>query len=369
MNKIIPIIYLLFTLTACQPSHSQQQKEDEAKASVSPITKNVVTVKLAESQRKSFPLQIMATGKVTALTQAKINFKTTGIIAKIMVTNSASVKEGQILAVLDNEQQRIALQQAQDHLQDTKVELNKLLLEFGGKDRDTTSVSNRIMENIKAKSGFTKALTSVKDAQLKLENTYLKAPYTGVIANLKTKAHNPSPTNEPFCTILSREGMVVEVSVLESELSVVSLGQMANVKPLAYSERNYMGKVAEINPVVNEQGLVFIKVRIQNPDQYLLDGMNAQVIIEKNLPPQIVIPKEAVVERSGKKVVFVYENGLAKWNYVTVAHENSQEVSISEGLKAGQKVIIEGNLNLGHDAKVIIDEGMKNEGKNEEMKK
>jgi RND family efflux transporter MFP subunit len=127
---------------------------------------------------------------------------------------------------------------------------------------------------------------------------------------------------------------------------------MAKVKSLAYTERNYVGKVSEINPVVNEQGLVLVKIKIQNPDAYLLEGMNAQVIIEKNLQNQVVIPKEAVVERSGKKVVFVYENGLAKWNYVTVAHENSQEVTISEGLKVGQKVIVEGNLNLGHDAKV-----------------
>jgi RND family efflux transporter MFP subunit len=150
--------------------------------------------------------------------------------------------------------------------------------------------------------------------------------------------------------------MVVEVSILESELSVVTLGQVAKVKSLAYADRNYIGKVSEINPMVNEQGLVLIKVRIQNPDQYLLEGMNAQVIIEKKLQNQIIVPKEAVVERSGKKVVFVYENGFAKWNYVTIAHENSQEVAISEGIKAGQKVIVEGNLNLGHDAKVLINE-------------
>jgi RND family efflux transporter MFP subunit len=357
MNKpILTIFFLTIILSACQSNVSDQQKEEEGKSKVSQTSENVVTVKLAVSKIKSFPLQVMATGKVTALTQAKINFKTTGVIEKIMVANSATVKSGQILAVLDNEQQRIALQQAQDVLQDTRVELNKLLLEFGGKDRDTTSVSNRIMENIKAKSGITKALTNVRDAQLKLENTYLKAPYAGVIANLKTKAYNPTPTTEPFCTILSRDAMIVEVSVLESELGVVMLGQIAKVKSLAYSERNYVGKVSEINPVVNEQGLVLIKVRIQNPDQYLLEGMNAQVIIEKNLQNQIVIPKEAVVERSGKKVVFVYENGLAKWNYVTVAHENSQEVAISEGLKVGQKVIVEGNLNLGHDAKVSVNE-------------
>jgi RND family efflux transporter MFP subunit len=352
LKPTLTIYLLILFLTACQPNNSEQKKEEEGENKISQTSENVVTVKLAESRLKSFPLQVLASGKVTALTQAKINFKVTGIIEKILISNSATVKAGQVLAVLDNEQQRIALQQAQDHLQDTRVEFNKLLLEFGGKDRDTTSVSGRILENIKSKSGLTKAITNVRDAQLKLDNTYLKAPYAGVIANLKTKAYNPTPVTEPFCTILSRESLVVEVSILESELGVITLGQMAKVKSLAYTERSYVGKVSEINPVVNEQGLVLVKIKIQNPDAYLLEGMNAQVIIEKNLQNQVVIPKEAVVERSGKKVVFVYENGLAKWNYVTVAHENSQEVTISEGLKVGQKVIVEGNLNLGHDAKV-----------------
>ena len=150
MQKPILTTYLLFILTACQPNNSIEQKEEEGKSKVSQTSENVVTVKLAASKIKSFPLQVMATGKVTALTQAKINFKTSGVIEKIMVSNSATVKSGQVLAVLDNEQQRIALQQAQDVLQDTRVELNKLLLEFGGKDRDTSSVSNRILENIKA---------------------------------------------------------------------------------------------------------------------------------------------------------------------------------------------------------------------------
>lgn len=354
-NPISPTYLLLFIFTACQPNNSEHVKEEEGKSKITQASDNVVTVKLADCKIKSFPLQIIATGKVSALKQAKINFKTTGFIEKVLVPNSSIVKKGQVLAILDNEQQRIALQQAQDNLQESQVELHRLLLEFGGKDRDTSSVSSRILQNIKAKSGYTKALTNVRDAHLKLGNTFLKAPFAGVITNLKTKAYNPTPTTEPFCTILSRESLVVEVSILESELGIITLGQTAKVKALAYLDKNYEGTVSEINPMVNEHGLILIKIKIKDPDKYLLEGMNVQVIIEKNIKNQIVIPKNAVVERSGKKVVFVYENGFAKWNYVTVDHENSQEVTISEGLKVQQKIIVEGNLNLGHDSKVTLE--------------
>lgn len=354
MRKKVLAIFILFTLTACQ-SNNNEHSSEEAKPKVSSTYENVVAVNVIESKFRSFPLEVITTGKISALTQANISFKTTGVIEKITVSNNTIVKAGQVLAILNNEQELITLQQALDVLQDTRIELNKLLLEFGGKDRDTTSVSKRILENIKSKSGINKALTNVRDARLKLENTYLKAPYMGVIANLKTKAYNPTPTSEPFCTLLNRESLVVESSILESELEAINVGQETRVKSLAYSQKEYIGKVSEINPVVNDQGLISIKVKIQNPDQHLLEGMNAQVIIQKKLQNQIVIPKGAIVERSGKKVVFVYENGFAKWNYVTVSHENSRDVAISEGLKIGQKVIIDGNLNLGHDSKVVIE--------------
>lgn len=352
--KSIFYLFLVLIFSACQNSLREQQIEDEGARQPNLLSTHVIGVQIAESKIQSFPLQVLATGKISALVQAKINFKTPGVIEKIGIKNSSFVEEGQILANLENEQQKIALQQAKDVLQDARLELNRLVLEFGGKDRDTNSVSKRILENIKSKSGLNKALTNLREAQLKLENTYLKAPYAGVIANLKTKAFNPSSTSEPFCTILSKENMAVELSILESELGIISLGQHAKVSSIAFPNRAYKGVVTEINPMVNEQGLILLKVKISNPDQFLLDGMNVQVIIEKILEKQVVIPKEAVVERSGRKVVFVYENGLAKWKYVTVSHENSHEMAISEGLTDGQKVIVKGNLNLGHDAKVEI---------------
>lgn len=354
LQHTILLFFFISIFAACQ-NMSRNEQEAEAIASRSAITaSNVVAVQVTESKIQHFPLQVLTTGKISAFVQTKINFKTTGVIEKILIKNSSFVKEGQLLANLENEQQRIALQQAIDILQDARLELNKLVLEYGGRDRDTNSVSKRILENIKSKSGFNKALTNLQDARLKLENTYIRAPYSGVIANLKTKAFNAASSNEPFCSILSKENMVVEVSILESELGIISLGQRAKIKSLAYPDRIYVGVISEINPWVNEQGLVLLKIKIINPDQFLLEGMNAQVIIEKILEKQVVIPKEAIVDRSGKKVVFVYENGLAKWKYVTISHENSQDVAISQGLSVGQKVIVKGNLNLGHDAHVEI---------------
>jgi hypothetical protein len=128
--------------------------------------------------------------------------------------------------------------------------------------------------------------------------------------------------------------------------------------------------VSAINPVVDDQGLVRIHARIQPDDlrrhaACLLEGMNIRAVLEKRLPNQLVVPKSAVVLRSGKPVVFTYDeaSGLAKWNYVTVLYENDTHAAIGEGLKPGDLVIFEGNLNLDHDARVAVEGKPNNQDK------
>jgi RND family efflux transporter MFP subunit len=350
MIKIFSILILssLFVISCIQ------KKRKEVKEVLNFNSTNENGVFTAISKLKPFPLQLNANGQIKAQNQSQLFFKAMGEIVQINISNNSYVKAGQILAVLDNRQAKVAIQIAKVQLNKANFAINKMILEYGGKDGDTTSVKPRFLENMKLQSGYYEAYTALYTAQLQYDNTYLRAPYAGIVANLKTKAHNQASSSEPFCTVISSNILAAEAFILESELETVQIGQSAKIQPLAYLDKTNFGRVFEINPQVNLQGLVAIKIRINNPDKYLLDGMNAKIVIEKVIPNQIVIPKTAVVERSGRKVVFTYENGLAKWHYVTIAHEKETEVAISEGLKAGEMVITEGNLNLGHDAAVTL---------------
>lgn len=80
--------------------------------------------------------------------------------------------------------------------------------------------------------------------------------------------------------------------------------------------------------------------------------MNCSVTI--NLPSgnTLIVPREALVMRSDRPVVFTLVNDKAKWNYVTVGRTNGKDVEITGGLKAGEQVITSNNLQLAHDAPV-----------------
>jgi hypothetical protein len=112
--------------------------------------------------------------------------------------------------------------------------------------------------------------------------------------------------------------------------------------------------VTEINPAIDKNGMVRVKAVISNPGNKLFEGMNIRVKLQRSLGKQLVIPKEALVLRTNKKVVFIYNDGMAKWVYVQTGLENSTGYVITEGLSEGDSVIYEGNINLAHETPVVI---------------
>ena len=70
------------------------------------------------------------------------------------------------------------------------------------------------------------------------------------------------------------------------------------------------------------------------------------------MPGQLVVPKSAVVLRQVRQVVFTLQGDQAIWNYVQTGLENADTYTILEGLKEGDEIIVTGNVNLAHEAKV-----------------
>ena len=353
------ICYIIQGLTfslilSCSPPKEDRDSIAQADSTLSKVATSVQT---ALAIRKTFVAQTITNGKVLASQEIPLSFQGQGIIENIRIQNGATVKPGQLLATLQNEVQELALREAQLQLDESRVEINDQLITQGGKRGDTASVSREVFAYIKLRSGYNRAMLAVQKARLELDRTFLYAPVAGTVANLTLSAYSPTPSDKPFCTLLNRSNMLVRCPILETELGTVQPGQIARVEPVGIFGATYMARVTDINPIVNAQGLVEVSVSILQPDARLLPGMNVRVLIEKSFSDKLTVSKDAVVERSARKVVFTFKEGLAKWHYVTTGQENDREIVITEGLEAGEEVIIKGNLNLGHDAKVEKDDG------------
>lgn len=347
-------IIALFFLLSCSTAKDERDKNEE-NLIVLPDAPNLVKVTTVEV--KDFNKEIISNGTISARKKADLRFEQSDIIERIYVKNGQQIASGQMIASLNKFKYQSALEQATDNLKRAKLDLQDVLIGQGYKLADSLSVPKSAMELAKVRSGYDNAVIQYGLAERNLKNTVLYAPFAGVVANLQTREHNIPATSEPFCTIINANELYVDFMILESELQQININDKVIVTPISYGDKKTEGQITEINPMVDKNGMVKVKASInQTNDMKLYEGMNIKVHIQHLLTQQLTIPKEALVLRSNKQVVFTLKDGKAQWNYVTTGGENSSEYLIIEGLRAGDSVIYEGNVDLAHETPVEITE-------------
>ncbi len=309
-------------------------------------------------QQKSFKIQSTTTGKLKAQQHTTLHFKAAGTIEQLPIEEGQYIQKGTLVATVEQQALQLQLTQQQITLAEKEFEKKNLLIGSGGEAEVDTSVSPKLLESILLRSGVRSAQQQIKQTQFQIEQTKLYAPFGGVIADLEVEAYQQATMGQKICRLINPYTFEAVFQLTEAEALAVKIGQAVKVIPLANTNTSYPATIHIINPVVNEQGLVEVRAKLQKKGRKkLLDGMSVKVQIERQIPNQLVVPKEALVLRSGKSVIFTYDEkeGLAKWKYVTVAHENESELAISEGLTKDDLVIVKGNLNLSHDAQVEVE--------------
>lgn len=348
--RLIASVILSAGLTSCGSSSDSDHSDTDSVATVLPSKiAEVKTVKLAP---KMFSHETMSNGKVSAHDFADLNFSASdAVIDRILVKNGQHVKKGQAIASLDKFKLENTLKQNLNDLEKARLELADVLIGQGYDPEKPGEVPAEVMKLARLRSGLDQAETVLQQTRRDIDNATLTAPFDGVVANLFQKVHNRPDNSKPFCRIVASGGMDVEFKILESELSVIRPGDKVTVTSFSTGETSD-GTVSEINPVVNEDGLVTVRASVSGSG--LFDGMNVKVSVKRDLENTLVVPKTAVVLRTGKQVVFTHENGKAMWNYVTTGLENMSEYIITDGLTEGMEVIYDGNVNLAHESPVTV---------------
>lgn len=347
-------------LITCLTLHSCKNGTSEAKTNAETGTilgKEKPRVSVLELKTSTFYKEILSNGKLYALRKADLKFRVSEEIEKIHITNGDVVQKNMVLAIVNNFSFNNQLQRALVQYDKARTEMQDVLIGQGLNINDSARIAPQVWKIAAAKSGFTDAAINLQSAQYNFENTALRAPFSGVVANLKLKEHAMVSTAETFCTLIDNSVFNAEFQVLESEIGNVTMGEQVVLIPFSSDSVPHKGMVTEINPLIDENGLVTVKAQINNTGNKLYEGMNVRIRIRKACPGKLIVPKQAVLQRQGKQVVFTLEDGRAIWNYVTVGDENSEYYTITEGLKPGMKVIVSNNLNLGHDAEVEVSNG------------
>ena len=343
-------LLLAISFTACS-GEKKETTEKEGVETVLPSLPNEVTVMPLKKQ--VFNHELISNGKVTAQDYADLYFRTSEVVANVWVKNGDIVRKGQKIAQLDLFKLNNTLVQNKNSLAQATLEMQDVLIGQGYAPDNLKVIPADVLELAKVKSWYEQSKAQYESAQYDMEQATLTAPFDGVIANLFEKRYNMPKTSEPFCRVIHTGNMEVDFTVLENELPLLKVGDKVEITPYASAAGVRQGSISEINPLVDENGMVRIKARV-NGSNKLFDGMNVRVGVKRSVGEQLVIPKTAVVLRSGKQVVFTLKEGKAMWNYVHTGLENMEEYTITDGLEEGMEVITTGNVNLAHEAPVRV---------------
>lgn len=353
--KFSIIIILFIFAISCKPKEETNFGSETGKL-VSESDPTEVSV--MEISLKDFPVELVSNGKLSALKKAGLFFKSNELITKIYVKNGQKVSKGTLIAELDKTSARNNLEQARVNLERTFLELTSLIITSDPSARDSSDIKPELYKTFTIRSGYKQAVLDFLSKQSAYNNTTLKSPFSGRIANMELKEYD-NPGGKAFCTLIDDSGFDIMFPILETELGFLKIGMEIKMAPYNSPEDEYFGKVTEINPVVDEYGLVMVKAYVKNINGKLVEGLNVKIYARNIIPNSIVVPKKAVVIRNtNRDIVFLYKSGKAIWRYVIKVKENSTDYIIvpeTEGeVIPGDSVIVEGNINLGHDANIVL---------------
>ena len=350
--SILGIVSILF-VSGCKKN--KEKNVDESRQARIEQNQEKTEVRVAKARKDRFEMELVSNGKAEAREKATLNFLVADVIDSIFVTNGARVKKGDPILQVDGYNARQQRQDALLNLKKAELELRNRLMSEGINDlKDTLRLPAQRLHTIMLQCGYTSAVSSYEKACRDYANIRTTAPFTGIVSDLEAKPYNPSSAYKNVCTRINDSQMEVVFNVLETEIGYIHRGMDVELTPYANQSVTLHGKVSEVNPRIDENGMVKIKATADNASHILIDGMNVSIILKRQIEDKLIVPKTAVLPRQGKKVVFVHQNGKAIWKYVTTDLENSREISIESGLKEGEEVIYENNLGLSHENEVIV---------------
>jgi RND family efflux transporter MFP subunit len=321
--------------------------------------------------RDTLVISVSAAAEAAASRQAVLRAQVEGRITRLRVQENDAARSGRLLIQIDTTEYAIAVDRARARLATATATYDELTM-FDDEIEDERIRAERA-RFARAKSGIADAELGVREAELQLQRTRIRAPFAGRVASLRVVEGQQVRLGDELLTVVDLDPLKVEVQVLESEIGLLAEGRGATIAFAAFPGESFSGRIATINPVVErETRTARVTVTIPNPRGRILPGMYARVSLEaRKFPDRVMVPRAAILERDRRTMLFVFEGendiGFAKWRYVTPGMMNDSLVEIvadpqTDMVEAGEWVLTDGHYTLIHDARVRLVESVRAEG-------
>lgn len=314
---------------------------------------------LAAGEDTSVPVLSGSGYVVTGDRYVSLGVRVPGRIERYFVEEGQSVHRGDPLVQIDDRDYKSAVERSEAALNLARA--NRALAEselargkalVGGRVISVQEFDVQVNKAAVARATETQAEADLRQKQVDLEYTVVRAPTDGVIlAKLKEVGEIAVPGgfagSGDLIRLANLSEMRAEVDINEADLHRMRMGQAARVTPDAYPDAQYAATVVKFYPQVDRQkGTLKVEVRITNPDAKLLPDMSARITFLEALPPeqanrpQVSIPAPAVRSLDGKSFVWVVRDGRVAKVDIETAGAVGDKVRVVSGLRGGEQIVV-----------------------------
>jgi RND family efflux transporter MFP subunit len=330
-----------------------------------------------------------ASGYIVARRRATVSSKVTGKVVEVRLEEGQRVEAGEIIARLDDSNWRAALAQSNAQLQQAQVNLvsaqsafddakpifqrneqQKAAAVISAQNFDEAHAQFNVARNnlLIAQSALDAARAGVAVAQRNLDDTVIRAPFSGVVTE---KAAQPGEMVSPVSagggftrtgigTVVDMDSLEVEVDVSENFINRVRPQQPVTIKLNAYPDWDIPGSVIAMIPTADRaKATVKVRIAIKQKDPRIIPEMGARVsfLSEKEAPapgattaaaPGVIIPAEAIATSGDLSVVYVVHDSSVERRAVRLGAKTSAGQIVIAGLSVGNIVAL-GDLAKLHD--------------------
>ena len=339
---ILTLIALAFMLYGCSGNSNAQVKNEKEEDTGIPVEiTNVIEGAVTATYTGSTSLE----AEEEALVVAKVG----GVVEKIFVEEGDTVKAGQVLAKLDDEQYKLELNQAVSILERLSNEYERNFSLFKNK-----IVSKESYEKIKSEYDTQQAACDL--AKLRLNYTEIRAPISGIISKRLIKVGNMVKLEQPTFQITDFNPLLAVLHVPEREMSKLKIGFPANLTADAIPDSEFKGKILRISPIVDSgTGTFKVTVEIRDKTRMLKPGMFTRIkIVYDTHENTLLVPKDAVLTEDNKAWIFLVNDGAVNKTEVKVGYSNSTHIEILSGLSLGETIVTTGLGSLKDGSKIKV---------------
>jgi RND family efflux transporter MFP subunit len=327
---------------------------------------------------------VTANGYVVARTRASVSAKLAGRIAELRVSEGSNLRKGEVIALLENEDYQAQAAQAEAALTTARADLLEVRAarDVAAREADRLRAMRARNPGLVAEEEFeavlsraTQAAARAQAAQARiaaaeasrnfaranLENTVIRAPFTGTVLRKEAEVGEvvaPSVggglTRGAVVTMADLRTLEVEVDVNEAYIARVRNGQPAKITLDAYPDTSFRGEVRQVVPTADRQrATVQVKVSILDRDPRILPEMGARVDFLEDAaearqgqapagPTRFRVPAAAVREQNGQPVVWLVRNGKLEPRQVEAGPVSGGFREVRSGLTGGELLLVGG---------------------------